>query len=181
MLLFESPYRQMFVLVAVCLVLSLLMYLGYWARPGRHGWRRIEPSPMHWTGVVLGGALVLVFLYVRLFVGSARADAEEQMTILTGLIVAFTIGVAICVWSVVSIRRLALEWRGNWLAYSDRDGERIARSLDELTGIRRSPLGWLMLSFADGGIIKLDESARGSHEFLDSVAESRPDLLVPAD
>ena len=61
------------------------------APPDKTGWRSIKPSAMHWTGVLLGTGLVLMN-YVRVFVGSSRADAESRMNILTRLIVAFALG-----------------------------------------------------------------------------------------
>ena len=178
MTLLELPYRQILIVATSGLVVCGLAYLGFSARPRRHGWWRIEPSPMHWTGLSLGGGLVPLFLYVRLFVGSSRADAQFQMNILTGLIVAFSLGVALCAWSVGRVRGLAFEWRGNLLVYN-RGSERAARTVLELTGVRRSALGWLVLSFDDGETLKLDEHARGSYEFLRSVSECRPDLDVP--
>lgn len=179
MLLLEPPYRQVLIMVVSGLAVTFLAFLGYRARPGKQGWRRIEPSPMHWFGLLLGGGLVLLFLYVRLFVGSSRADAESQMRILTGLIVAFGLGVVICGHTVLRIRRMAFEWRGGAFAWSTH-GQRIARTADELTRVHRSALGWVVLTFADGATLKLDENARGSLELVNAIAERRPDLL-PAD
>ena len=117
-MLLEPPYRYLLIMAVTGSILSLLGFLGYRTRPDTKGWRRVVPSPMHWTGLCLGSGMVLLFLYIRLFVGSARSDAQNQMTILTGLIVAFAIGVAICGWTVVRIRGMALEWRGDAFAYS---------------------------------------------------------------
>ena len=176
-MLLEPPFRQMLILAATGLLVTLLAFLGYRAKPDRHGWRRVKPSPMHWTGLHLGGGLVLLFLYVRLFVGSSRADAEHQMNILTGLIVAFAIGVAVCGWLVLRLRRMAFEWRGSAFAYTSPGGQRIVRDMAELLELRRAWMGWLVLTLRDGETIKLDENARGSLEFVHSVAERRPDLF----
>ena len=70
-------------------VVFVLSMLATRAPEDKSGWRRIVPSPMHWTGVGLGTAMVLLMAYVRLFVGSSRADAERQMAILSWLIAAF--------------------------------------------------------------------------------------------
>ncbi len=78
-MLLEAPYRQLLIMVSAGLVVAGLGWLGHRAPERRHGWRQLEPSAMHWTGLVLGVGLVLLFLYVRLFVGSSRPDAEHQM------------------------------------------------------------------------------------------------------
>jgi hypothetical protein len=178
MLLLEPPYRQLLVLIVTGLVLSVLWWLGYRARPKNHGWRRIEPGPMHWFGLVLGVGLVGLFLYIRLFVGSSRADAASQMQILTWLIVAFSIGSAIVAYDMARTKRLSLEWRGNWIAYSGQKGLRVSRTLDELVGVHGTLLGWVVLSFSDGESVRVSESARGTHEFCDVIVERRPDLFV---
>lgn len=131
---------------------------------------------MHWTALVLGGGLVLLFLYVRLFVGSARPDAAHQMNILTGLIVAFGLGVAICAMTVIRLRKLGFEWRGNWLAWH-KDGRRVTQTIDDLASVKRTAMGWFVLSFADGAQVRLDEHARGTRELLERIAERRSDLL----
>ena len=179
-MLLEPPYRYLLIMAVTGSILSLLGFLGYRTRPDTKGWRRVVPSPMHWTGLCLGSGMVLLFLYIRLFVGSARSDAQNQMTILTGLIVAFAIGVAICGWTVVRIRRMALEWRGDAFAYSKPGGVRLTRSMNELTEVRASMLGWLILNFEDGEVLKLDSNARGSEEFVRSIIERRRDLFPNA-
>ena len=115
---------------------------------------------MHWTALVLGGGLALLFLYIRLFVGSSRPDAESQMNSLTGLIIAFTIGVALTAWSTLRIHRLAFEWRGRAIAFTNGKDERVDWSIDDLTAVRRSRLGWFVLTFADASTAKLDVQAR---------------------
>ena len=177
-MLLEAPYRQLLIMVSAGLFVAGLGWLGHRAPERRHGWRQLEPSAMHWTGLVLGGGLVLLFLYVRLFVGSSRPDAEHQMNILTGLIVAFGTGVLLCGWAVGRVRRLGFEWRGTCLAW--RNGrQRIVRSVDDLTAVRRDALGLCVLSFADGSEVKLDKYARGTGELLERIASKRSDLLPP--
>lgn len=176
---FDPPYRQLLIMALSGLVVAGLGSLGHRAPERNHGWRRLEPSAMHWTGLLLGGGLVLLFLYVRLFVGSARADAEHQMNVLTGLIVAFGVGVLLSGWALARVRALAFEWRGTWLAWQHK-GERTVRSMDDLTSVRRNALGLFVLSFADGSQVKLDEYARGTGELLERIAEKRSDLLPAA-
>ena len=176
-MLLEPPYRQMLIMAVTGLLLTLLAFLGYRSPPDRRGWRRIRPSPMHWMVVYLGGGLVLLFLYVRLFVGSARADAEFQMNVLTGLIVVFGSGVVLCGWLVLRLRQMAFEWRGSTFAYNTPGGQRVTRDVAELTELHWTWMDWLVLTFPDGEMVKLDGNARGSLEFVHSVVERRPDLF----
>ena len=174
--MFDPPYRQLFIGI-VAIVVGVLGLLGYRGAPKKHGWKRIVPSPMHWTGIFLGGGLVLLFVYVRLFVGSSRADAGSQMNILSGLIVAFTIGVVICAWSIIHVRRLVFEWRGDRIFYRGPRRTAVSHTFDDISGVRRTAVGWIIVSFVQGDAIKLDEHASGTPEFLVSVADRRTDLL----
>jgi hypothetical protein len=176
---FDAPYRQLLIMALAGMVVAGLGWLGHSAPERNHGWRRLEPSAMHWTGLLLASGLVLLFLYVRLFVGSSRADAEHQMNVLTGLIVAFGIGVLLCGWAVARVRALGFEWRGTWVAWQDK-GQRTVRSMDDLTCVRRNAVGLFVLSFTDGSQVKLDEYARGTGELLERIAEKRRDLLPSA-
>ena len=65
-------------------------------------------------------------------------------------------------------------------AYSKPGGVRLTRSMNELTEVRASMLGWLILNFEDGEVLKLDSNARGSEEFVRSIIERRRDLFPNA-
>ena len=52
--------------------------------------------------------------------------------------------------------------------------------MNELTEVRASMLGWLILNFEDGEVLKLDSNARGSEEFVRSIIERRRDLFPNA-
>jgi hypothetical protein len=141
------------------------------------GWRRLAPSAMHWTALILSGGLFLFMFWIRLFVGSARHDAEHQMNMATGLIVAFGLGVAFCAWAIVRVRSLGFEWRGDTLAWRNGRGEQILRKVDDLASVRRSDAGAIRLSFADGESVKLDEHAQGCAELMEQLVARRPDLV----
>lgn len=131
------------------------------AAPIRNGWRQVRPGAIYGFGIVAGLGLVCFMLYIRLFVGSSRPDAGHQMNVLTGLIAAFTIGIAICAWQARSILRLGAHWRGSQLAYTGQGGERVVRSLTEVAGMRRTWIGNVELAFRDGEVVRLDEHATG--------------------
>lgn len=61
----------------------------------KDGWHHLTPSPMEWFALIGCFALTGLLLYVFFFVGSARADAASQMTVLKWLIAAFALGTAL--------------------------------------------------------------------------------------
>jgi hypothetical protein len=97
--------------------------------------------------------------------------------VLTWLILAFGVAVAMSGWMIRRVRRLSLEWRVDTLGWRDRRGEAVVRSVHELKSVRRSPLGWIVLDFSDGASVKLDEHAQGCGELIAWLAHQRPDLL----
>ena len=91
----QNPLSRLVVFALAGAIVVLLTYLGARSKPDQRGWRPVKAGAMHWFGVTLGGGLTGLFAYVWLFVGSSRADAEEQMAILFWLIVAFGVGTII--------------------------------------------------------------------------------------
>ena len=150
---------------------AALSALAVRAPPDRAGWRRIAPGPMHWIGLGLGAGLVPLMVYVRLFVGSKRADAATQMEILTWLIVAFALGTVVLALSIATIRRRAIRWRGARVAWR-RGGRERAADLGTVVAIRGNWLGYRVLAFEDGTALWLDPYARGARELLEA-AETR--------
>jgi hypothetical protein len=146
-------------------VLSLLVARAK-SPPDLRGWRHLKPSAMHWTAIGLGGGLCLLLVYVRLFVGSSRADAETQMTILTWLIIVFgllTIATAI---SMHALQRRGVRWRGTRLSFTGSSGDE-QRSFDDVQQVRVNLLGQAVLVFADGSFLRIDPYASGASELLD--------------
>jgi hypothetical protein len=160
-------------LVATVIV-AVLAALATTASEDKAGWRRITPSPIHWTGIALGTGLVLLMVYVRLFVGSTRADAAQQMAMLTWLIAAFALMTIAVAWSVATVRRSAIRWRGSRIAWRH-GGREATAELGSLTRIRSNWLGQAVLHFGDGVALTLDRHARGATELLEQ-AEARLEL-----
>jgi hypothetical protein len=162
--------RNVVVGLAAGVIVALLAALAVKAPPGRGGWRRITPAAMHWIGVGLGGGLVLLMSYVRLFVGSARPDAERQMTILSWLIVAFAVGTIAVALAMVVIRRQAVQWRGDRIVYR-RGWREVERDLEDVVGITTNLVGQVVLHFSDGAVLRLDPYAQGSAELVETIHE----------
>ncbi len=124
---------------------------------------------MHWTGIGLGAGLTLLMAYIRLFVGSSRADGESQMAILAWLIVAFALGTAIVALSVALIRHRAVRWRGARIAWQG-GGRGVTATLDTLATMRRDWLSYVALRFGDGTVLRIDLYARGARELIEAAA-----------
>ena len=142
--------------VAGAVTVGLLVRALFPPPPDRQGWHRIAPSGMHWGGVAGGSGIVFLLLYVRLFVGSARADAEYQMQVLTLLMLAFAACVVIGAATIRSIVRSDVRWRGTNLDYAGTDGARITKDLAQVVGMQRRWSGHVLIAFADGDVLKLD-------------------------
>lgn len=165
------PIVAFLVSAVVTAVLSALA-----AKPGKEkaGWRHIVPSPMHWAGLILGGGLVLLMGWVRLFVGSSRADNGQQMTILGWLIAAFALGTVAVAVSIIGIRRTSVRTRGTQLVWRA-GGLDQAANLDDLREIKGDWLGAIVFKFADGRRLRVDPHARGAAQLIEAAAAIAPD------
>jgi len=152
-------------------VVAALAALAGKAPADRAGWRRIAPSPMHWTGIALGTGLVLLMGYVRLFVGSTRADAAAQMAILTWLIAAFALGTVAVALSVAAIRRRAVRWHGARIAWRS-GGREVTADLAALSSVGGDWLGYAVLRFDEQStVLRLDPYARGARALIEAAQE----------
>lgn len=149
-------------------IAAVLALLAYSVKPDADGWRHIKPGLPHRVGVVLGAGLTCLFAYIYMFVGSARADADHQMTLLFWMTLIFgacTIYMAASMWMTV---RQRLHWRGEVLAFSTKGRVRHYPFAD-VTVLKTTLLGDYVLDFADGMRLVVDANARGAMEFIDAV------------
>ena len=124
---------------------------------------------MHWTGIVLGAGLAGLMLYVWLFVGSSRPDAESQMTILFCLICAFGSVTVIVGRQTWLITKRDVRWRGQTIKFAAQPMDE-ARNLNDVAAVKLTPWGAFALQFRDGTRIKLDANARGAQQLIDVVS-----------
>ena len=160
-----------------CVAAIVVGLLAAWQRtapPDEKGWRPVRVGAMHLVGLWLGGGLWLLFVYVRLFVGSDRADAATQMMWLNLLIAGFAIMWLGTAYSAIATKAAAVRWRGQRLRYRA-GGARQERTFGEVLAVRRSALGWARIVFDDGYVVKVDPHAQGAEQLLDLLERSRPD------
>lgn len=157
--------EKLLVAFGAALVVALLAAVSARARADARGWRALRPGAMHWTALLLGLGVSGLCLYVLLFVGSSRADAERQMTILFWLTLAFALCTLAAGLQVLAIGRRRARWRGETLVFRQ-SGAESARRFDEVVAIGPSMSG-MRLTFADGGTVDLDPYATGARELFD--------------
>lgn len=160
-----------------CVAAIVVGLLAAWQRtapPDEKGWRQVKAGAMHLTGLWLGGGLWLLFVYVRLFVGSDRADAATQMMWLNLLIIGFAIMWLGTAYSALATRSRAVRWRGQRLHFRA-GGVAQERTFGEVLAVRRSALGLSRIVFDDGLVLKVDANAQGAEQLLDLLERSSPD------
>lgn len=166
---FVKPFIILLVSGAVVVLLSLF---GAKSKPDIRGWIYLKPSAMHWAAAALGTLLCLFMAYIRLFVGSSRADAETQMTILTWLIVAFGAGSIATAVSMHALRRRAVHWRGTRISFSGPSGLE-QRDFGDVVGVRSNIWGQVVLTFMDGRFLRIDPYATGAENLLERIMKSQ--------
>ena len=165
---YETLYRILVIVLAAGVV-AVLGLLGIQSKPDQRGWRAIKASATHWAGVWLGAPLTGLFAYVWLFVGSSRADAEHQMTILFWLIIAFGLVTIIVGVTMVMIARRAVRWRGTTIAFT-KGSQTEKRGFKDIVGWRSTFWGRVDLRFHDGSTLWLDPYAKGAPELLAAIS-----------
>ena len=149
-----------------------LARLGIKALPDRRGWRQVRPSAMHWFGLVGAGCLVCLMVYVGLFIGSARPDAEFQMRMLWLLVGGFSLSAAVCLWQMRAINAANVSRRGSQIAVAWPDGARQLRNMAQVAGMHRPWFGSVRIAFEDGAEIRLDPHATGVPELWNRIVEA---------
>lgn len=150
---------------------ALLARFGVRAYPDREGWRHISPSQMHSFALWGSAAFAGLVLYVRLFVGSARADAETQMMWANLIIAGFALGALVSLWQIRRIRRSNVHWRGTTVRFIDAAGHEQVKPMTEVAAMDRRWTGTIAVIFEDGSILSLDQYATGVPELCQQIIE----------
>jgi len=149
-------------------IAAVLALLAYSVKPDADGWRHIKPGLPHWVGVVLGAGLTCLFSYIYVFVGSARSDADYQMTILFWMTLIFGACTLYMSSSMFMIVRQRIHWRGEVLAFSTKGRVR-QYTFADVTALKDKLSGDYVLHFVDGKRLVVDANAKGAMEFIDAV------------
>lgn len=173
-------------ILAIYAVVTLVQ-TGFDLAQRRHGrirgeWHHLTPSLMEWFALIGCFALSVLFLYIFFFVGSSRADAASQMTILKWLIIAFTIGTAIVFrgsfssdirWNDEQIEQRRLFGRPVVIPWADLAA--VEMKWDQ--SVRLTSSGGVAISFSpyQNGAAALAQKIMGEHEDEDEAKPSEAD------
>jgi len=140
---------------------TLLVLALYRSRPERTGWIQLRPAISHWLGLFVSSAAVGVLLHIRLFVGSARADADTQMLIVLFLAAAAGIAAIRFAAKIRQTVRTDGYWRENHLDYASKQGGRVSQQLSNVVAMQKLVGGDTVIHFADGDWLAMDTQAKG--------------------
>lgn len=163
------PLGALFLAHAACAAALTLLCLT--RAPSFPGWRRVGPSGTHWFCFAGSWSLAALVSWVWLFVGSSRSDAALQMHIAHLLALAFCAAGAWSGFHIAALRRTALRWRGNTMAWRAHSGER-RQAFTDFDAIRRRLDGALQVRFRDQTVLTLDPHASNADAFLARLSEA---------
>ncbi|MGB5078164.1 MAG: hypothetical protein WBO17_11845 [Sphingorhabdus sp.] len=158
--------------IAAAVAVFGLTSLASASRPDGKGWRHLTPSPLHWTALSLGSCLTLFMAYIALFVGSSRLDAQTQLSILKGLILAFGFLSIATAASIFALRHRSVRWRGANIAFNAKSGREL-RHMSEIVRVNGNFVGQIVLTFADATILRIDPHAKNAGELLERINDNR--------
>lgn len=165
---FELPPAVLTQALAGTALTAVLGLMGYAVRPDAAGWRYIKVSPTHWGGVVLGAGLTCLLTYIYVFVGSARADAVHQMTLMFWLTLLFGVATLYIALSMAVTIRQRLHWRDEVLVFSHK-GRLRRYGFADVIALKSTMSGDFALDFVDGCQLVVDADASGAMELIDEL------------
>jgi hypothetical protein len=140
-------------------------------RKPKPGWGQVRPGAMHWTGLTLSAGLAGLMAYVGAFIGSARADGQEQMQVLWWLMIAFAVGALFSLLQMYRIAYAGIVWRGGKVQFNGASGTRTERQMADVMSLTRSASGWFVAMFDDGTMLWIDPYAKGAEALMDRIVE----------
>jgi hypothetical protein len=159
-------------------VLALCRLLQRSTATVRNGWRYLTPGPVTWIGMALNFSFAALLSYIYLFVGSARADAAFQLTVLLILAVVFNL-IAIFIayttiaeevsWNDLCVRRRTLVFEMRMITWH------------QLARLGSEPSGYWWITAYDGPKIRFSPYNNGFSELLAKIIENLPANLPPAE
>jgi hypothetical protein len=131
------------------------------------GWSHVTPGA-YWVVAVLSLLLSLFIAYVWAFVGSVRVDAASQMSIAWWLSFVFGLAGAWSLFKIWRIRKMALRWRGQSIAFM-RDGREFRADMKGMAVFKRTFTGSASIVFKDGTKLPIDLSASRGMELFEKI------------
>jgi len=162
--------QLLFIVVAIAIMALLLwgwvLSMGPF-QANQEGWNILRPSPSLYMVLAGAAAFSLLLIYVRLFVGSARPDADEQM--LFCLLTAAGFIFLACILAYQMFWK-SVQWKGRALRTIPILGSPGQFNLDDLEWVGcRTKAGMFDLHFRTGNVVKVSVMMKGTRELLDSL------------
>lgn len=161
---------------------AVVAALQYFQRPTakqRDGWAYLAPSLIEWVGII-GLPLFVVFLSLMyFFVGSARSDAAFQMLVLKGMIVAFSLGGALLIYTSLCV---VTRWNKDGIQQSVLGWGVKDVPIRDIVEVRASRL-WQMLRIesTDGSVIRVSLGQNGVDDLVEFLVTELTAPFTPAE
>lgn len=174
----EPSLKALAIAVGVAVLFALLRVLQR-SRPVRvNGWHYLTPGPFVWFALIGAIGLSGVFTWVYLFVGSARADAAEQMAALYWLATGFLVVTLIAAYSVIAEE---VRWTHDWFERRTIAFQRFSLSWHQLAMFGYEPLtGYFWIAGPDGQRLRFSPYYNGCKELLEKILDHLPTDMPPA-
>ena len=165
----ERIVHDLFVVAILGILFSLSSLVAYRPRRDIAGWNLLRPSLLHWLCVV-GCAF---FVSILLFLGVNFGFRSRDFLPFAAMVGCFTAGGTFIGLHVARLKRLALRWQNNTLAFNDEGGQEVVRFMDEISEVLFVRGGEVRLLFNDGLWLKVDTMASGAEALLGAIAARR--------
>lgn len=173
---FSSPITSAIWMAIIGCFVAAIFSLGFALQRRRahvaNGWRYLTPGPLMWFAVVGGALICALLVYMYFFVGSARSDAADEMSLTRYLAMAFSLSTALVAyfmaaeevrWNDKGIERRTILWHRRSITW-----HQLARG-----GIEPSTGYWWVSSF-DGPRIRFSPYYNGFVDLLRTIRERMP-------
>lgn len=176
-LVLQPPYRHILIGLSTATIFAAFAFFAYRPRIAEYGWQRVQPGPMHWSMLPLSGLLSAFLLAMMLHSGAPPVEGEY---LIFYALLALAIGMAIWFpFCFRAIRHINIQWRDNWIAFTDRKGRQVQDMRDIVEFYER----WdkhIILGFADGNKMKIDLYCRGAERLCETILEQTKVIGNPA-
>jgi hypothetical protein len=151
-------------------IVALLRMLQHRRAHARDGWRHLTPGPMMWFALICNLLVGGVLLYMYLFVGSRRWDADQQMVVLRYLTAAFNALSLLLAYSMIAEE---VRWNEKRIERRTLFLRRRGMSWHQLAAMGREYEYWWVSAF-DGPRIRFSLYSNGVSELLAEIRRHLP-------
>lgn len=156
--------------------------LSRWSSPASReadGWYSLCPSVELWAGAALAGWACYFLIYQYHFVASAGSDADQQMSYLLALCVAFFIGFTMISYFIATTIRKSIRWNSTYIQFLDNSRLLKLLTLKSISNVKRTIWGEISIEFEGKDILLINSKMRGYRQLVEAICASNPKLALP--